>query len=505
MTVQPDPAWLGLKGSHIMRTAKLLIVSLSVAAVAANLPAEADYPCWRNDGSGAGPGTGKALVEDLAKSKLVWESEERAIPSSYNRLMGGAAGPVVAGGRVYVNYCVPGGTAVAENYYNQLLGGKSPEEVIKSAKGGKGLGVFIQTSDDIRRRCLIGADDVILCLDAATGKTVWKAQFADTGINPIMQVRGWQFAKGGPHCLPAVAYGKVVGIGSAGLVHCVDAQDGKLAWTYQLGCLDGNLEAKKKAVAGKGIPKFNDPRVSPTFAGGVFVVPDGGKLVGLDPSKGTKLWETPVKLDGPCAPVRWVSDGQEYIIARNQCLDPKTGKVLWTAPGAVQGGGTVAVGEGYLVFTGKEKAGKGFQGFKITPQGATKVWETDAKYHGISSCTPVILNGHAYCKIKSGNTEGFICIELATGTVAGEVPLHTDSCGSMVAADGRVFYNGAWFDANPKNFRVLTPFLIKGVPPERQMGDDASYSLAASTTPCIVDGKLYVRGQRSVLCYDLRP
>jgi hypothetical protein len=74
----------------------------------------------------------------------------------------------------------------------------------------------------------------------------------------------------------------------------------------------------------------------------------------------------------------------------------------------------------------------------------------------------------------------------------------------MVGADGRVFYNGAWFDADPKAFRVLTPFAIKGVPPERQMGDDASYSLAASSTPAIADGFLYVRGRRSVLCYGPR-
>ena len=177
---------------------------------------------------------------------------------------------------------------------------------------------------------------------------------------------------------------------------------------------------------------------------------------------------------------------------------------MWTAPGAVHGSGTVAVGEGYLVVNGSEDAGKGFQGFQITPQGATKAWETDAKYHGKSYCSPVILNGHVYSKIKSGGTEGFICIELATGKVAGEVQLHTDSCGSMVAADGRLFYNGAWFDADPRKFRVLTPFLTKNIPPERQMGDDASYSLAASCTPSIADGKLYVRGQRSILCYDLR-
>jgi outer membrane protein assembly factor BamB len=394
---------------------------------------------------------------------------------------------------------------MAEGYFKVLTGGGDGQEAVAKRKGRGCL--FIRSVEDIRKRCLIGADDVILCLDGETGKTVWKAVFPDAGINPSHQVRGWPSAKRGPHCLAAVAYGKVVGIGSAGLVHAVNVSDGQPAWEYPLSCYAKNMENKKGACAAKSMVNFNDPRTSPTFAGGLFVIPDGAKLLGLDPAKGAKKWEVPYP-GGTSAPVRWVWDGKEYIIAHDRCIEPENGKVLWTISGAQHGSGTPAVGEGYLVFAGmagrRDASGTGFSGYKITPAGAVKAWQTEPLYHGIGSCSPAILKGHVYCKIPCQNTEGFICIELASGKVAATAVNHSDSCGSAIGGDGRIFYNGSWLDADPKNFKYLPTLRGKDVPREREMGDDASYALSASSTPCLVQGRLYVRGQHSVLCFDVR-
>lgn len=492
---------------RICLVAALAAVLSCLGVVAADVPAPS-WPCWRGgDGSGS-LSSGLTLVDNLKDMKLVWESEEQGLSSSYAHIMGGAAGPVVADGKVFVNYCMPGGDAVAEGYYAQLLGGKTPEDVVKGLAAKYSM--HISTPEDIRRRCLIGADDIILCADAVTGKTLWKAVFKDAGMNPSMQVRGWPFNKMGPHCVAVAAFGKVLGIGSMGLVHCVDAKDGTPLWEYKTASYTANLAAKQKIVAGKGMAKWNDPRVSPTFADGVFIVPDGGKIVALDPEKGTKLWEAPANMGGPCAPIRWVYEGKEYIIARDKCIEPKTGKVLWAIPGAAHGSGTVAVGGNYLLFTGvagstRGGAGAGFSAYKITPEKAEKAWQTDAKYVGGGSCSPVIMDGYAYGKVPSGTSSAFACIEMATGNVVATQGAHSDSCGSMIGADGHLYYNGFWAKADPKDFKVVNFGLIgKDIPAKMQMGDDYSYALAASSTPCIVDGKLYVRGQVSLLCFDLR-
>lgn len=485
----------------------LLVLLVSPSAMSAEeqpvRPAivEASYPCWRNDGSGAGPDCGAPLVERLVDAKLVWESEEKGLYSSYNAIMGGAAGPVVAGERIYVNYCVPSGEVLAESYYQGLLNGKTPEEVIAGRKQrGRGGYDLIQTPEDIRRRCLIGADDVTLCLDAATGTTVWKAVFPDAGMNPSMQVRGFSFNKMGPHCLPAVAYGKVVTIGSIGLVQCVEATDGKRCWEFKTKHYEANLATKQKLIATKAMAKWNDPRCSPTFAAGRFIIRDGARLIALEPETGKPAWE----LNVGGIPVRWVHGGQEYLISHTSCIDPKTGKILWTADGAIHGGRAVTVADDMLLFSGDKNVG--LQGYRISPEKAEKVWATDPQLCiSDGEDTPVILHGHAYVSVKCVDLGGasFACIEMATGKVINRIRHHNDSCGSLVGSDDHAFFDGLWLKADPKDFRIDDS---TSQPADKKLwgGSNSDYCRAASSTPAIANGRLYIRGQRSIFCFDLR-
>src|ERR1019366_5742565 len=61
------------------------------------------------------------------------------------------------------------------------------------------------------------ADEVIRCLDAATGKELWQEQYA------AHEVSGPPAQHSGPRSSPAVADGKVVTLGVGGVVSCVDA------------------------------------------------------------------------------------------------------------------------------------------------------------------------------------------------------------------------------------------------------------------------------------------
>ncbi len=64
-----------------------------------------------------------------------------------------------------------------------------------------------------------GGDEVITCLDAATGKPVWTDKYA-AGRRPDRPP-----SIPGPRSSPAVAEGKVVTLGVTGIVSCVDAAD----------------------------------------------------------------------------------------------------------------------------------------------------------------------------------------------------------------------------------------------------------------------------------------
>ena len=69
-----------------------------------------------------------------------------------------------------------------------------------------------------------GEEEVTLCLDAGNGKELWKDKYK------AQVVTGPPSRHPGPRSSPAVADGKVVTIGVGGVLSCLDAATGKLVW-----------------------------------------------------------------------------------------------------------------------------------------------------------------------------------------------------------------------------------------------------------------------------------
>ena len=67
-------------------------------------------------------------------------------------------------------------------------------------------------------------NEVIRCLDAGTGKELWQDKYETPGVNPPAA------SFSGPRSSPAVAEGKVVTLGAQGILSCYDAATGKLLW-----------------------------------------------------------------------------------------------------------------------------------------------------------------------------------------------------------------------------------------------------------------------------------
>src|SRR5262245_21245817 len=71
-----------------------------------------------------------------------------------------------------------------------------------------------------------GADEVLLCLDAVTGKEIWKqSQTIAYTMHPAATGHGK-----GPKSTPLVYQGKVYTFGITGVLSCHDAQTGALKW-----------------------------------------------------------------------------------------------------------------------------------------------------------------------------------------------------------------------------------------------------------------------------------
>src|SRR5690606_8636602 len=90
------------------------------------------------------------------------------------------------------------------------------------------------------------------------------------------------------------------------------------------------------------------------------------------------------------------------------------------------------------------------------------------------------------------------CAELLTGKVLWKERGSGRNSASVVAADGHVYLryqNGVMtlVEANPKAFKEVGSFEIPG------SGDRPSWS-----HPVILDGKLYLREDDDIFCYDIR-
>jgi outer membrane protein assembly factor BamB len=69
-----------------------------------------------------------------------------------------------------------------------------------------------------------GEDEVTLCLNTGDGKELWRDKFT------AQAVTGAASRHPGPRSSPAVAAGKVVTLGVGGVLSCLDAMTGKLVW-----------------------------------------------------------------------------------------------------------------------------------------------------------------------------------------------------------------------------------------------------------------------------------
>jgi len=373
----------------------LVIVSLAHAA---------DWPQWRGpDRTGAIEG-GPVLVASWPKEGpvKVWESEPLQCGSP-----GGFASPVVADGRVYV-------------YATENKDGKKTEGV--------------------------------LCLDAATGKTLWKTQ-------------GPSNTEAGSSTI-CVSGGRCYGLGDES-AYCLDARTGKEVW-------------KVKCAGGSGSPLVED--------GLVVVMTD--ELTAFDAVKGVFAWTQPAVKGGENSPVIWLSGGKKYVIYNNNttgniaCVGLADGKLLWKVGG---GGGesTPAVSGDTLVVA---TAGIGLVAYKLSLGGPEPIWSLpNLKTSGAS---PIIFKGRVYAT-AGGKC---VCVDLQKGTVIWEGAKVGDDYNSPVIAGDRMFAVSA-----DRGLQVIKTGSDKFEP----LAAVKDLDIGPCMTPVIVDGKLYVRHEEGVACYDL--
>ena len=302
--------------------------------------------------------------------------------------------------------------------------------------------------------------DFLLCLDAKTGKTLWKTE---------VPARDGQTH--GDSSTPAVANGRVFAITASSTVVCLDATSGAVVW-------------KKAPFA-----QVSNPHSSVLVADGVLVASSARGTVGLDAATGELLWEAKALGTDNASPAAWKTDGGTRVIINSRklaCVDAKTGKVIWDALGG--GSATPAVVGDHLACVFRQK----LVAYRLSAESAEKLWEIEFKDDYAS---PLILGDHVYAvgapnSKKQGRA---VCVELKTGKIAWEGAVEGGpTCSSPVAADGKLVA-----------FAPGHLVLIKAATDKYTELGRAKIGGEGWTSPTVADGRLYCRIGSKVVCYDL--
>ncbi len=480
------------------------------------------WPCW------SGPyqnfraiACGHKLVDYLQQARLVWLSEEiTPVAKAYSSKSGsysggrhgasqrglyggGGASPVVADGRVFLIYYRP----ADHTPWVEMPPGRR------------------------QKRIALLATDVVLCIDAYTGKTLWKKEFAGgpcyTGNK----------SAGNSGLSPCLYKGRVYSFCTGHVLRCLDAKTGQIVWETSLPVYGNRVRAYVEAIRDRKKFSVEDVGLSNAIKsthfgsrqgqnlvciGGVILV-EG--LLAFDAATGSLLWQK--KISG--YPVRWSCGGREYIlIARNDigrrsilCIEPRTGTEMWTAPfgGAPQDtmlgiAGNLIVGRAPgVTFTdarGRDTNEGLLAMWRIGPQGATLIWKHDVKtgFRIHSKNQPVLMDGLVYCGVHPPGTEPYpvACFDVGTGRHLGTIDVPSGRRpGNIMRIEDRLMILGDashikntvfWAIASREQFGVAGRPWVNPHPP--------TTPLYATITWPYVDGLLFMRGADGIYCYDLR-
>ena len=271
-----------------------------------------------------------------------------------------------------------------------------------------------------------GDQEAVLCLDATSGKELWKTLY------PSIAVTGPSAsAHPGPRSTPAVANGKIVTFGASAIISCLDANTGKVIW--------------KRENPTNVVPQFFTG-MSPLIVDNLCIVhvgtKDNGEVIALDLNKGSEKWKWAG--DGPAyaSPSLMIIGGKKHIIVQTEknlvALNLSDGKLMWqvATPILQRFYNCVSpyINEQTIYYSGQ---GNGTKAIKVEKSGneyvTKELWsstEIGAKWN-----TPVLKDGFLY---GFTDQKKIYCLNAATGqsgwidnTVTSDFSTIVD-CGSVV-------------------------------------------------------------------------
>jgi outer membrane protein assembly factor BamB len=337
----------------------------------------------------------------------------------------------------------------------------------------------------------------VIALNLADGKELWSTRISD-----VWKPDGYA----GPRCTPTVDGTRLYALGPHGDLVCLEADSGKEVWHHQM-----------KADFGGQMHSGWGYSESPLVDGDRLICTPGGPetgMVALNKKTGAEIWRCAIGNpgerggDGAAYSSIVVSDGggvRQYVqlMGRGAVgVAAKDGKFLWSynrvangtanIPTPVVQGDYVFVSSGYqtgAALLHLQSAGGGVK--------AEEVYFLDGKQFQNHHGGMILLGDYLYAG-HGHNAGAPTCLELKTGKTLWR---HNHGPGKGSAAigyaDGNLYFRFedgvmALIGATPDEYHEKGHFQIPDV-------SNPSWS-----HPVIAGGRMYLREQDALLCYDVK-
>ena len=489
------------------------------------------WPCYSGPSFTFASTPGAKLIDDMTAAKLLWQSEETEIgftksDSAYGRSLanfgalnpGGLCSPIVADGLVLLSYFEPTGD-VYDTSYKKVIGEANYEQYEHKAR--------------------VMANDVVIAIDAATGKTRWKNSY-EGGRNLGSGKRNLYGVT------PAAANGKVYTVGTTGAMRAIELASGKLLWetppwTELVTKRNAAIAAAKEDKS--AFANADGPTGWLTVIDDIVLVPlstanhtRGGKMRAVEASTGKTLWEA---AGHPNNFTFTMIDGRRAMVSVRQAIDLKTGKTLWSDAAKPAVTSPPVMGKELLVsydthpkadalLQAKEKSDrKGVQAFglltafAVSNKGLTVKWQLPDTY-----ATWLLPDDGGFLKTVPRDGLLFHVSQAWGEEKQAKLLIIREADGKILAAqnirggypylwgDRLILVSDMWhrpraanaelwqmFTIDPNDFKPLgNPWHVNGNPPVHT----ATGGYEISQIEAFADGLAFSRVAGGIRCYDLR-
>ncbi|MBQ65163.1 MAG: serine/threonine protein kinase [Euryarchaeota archaeon] len=194
-----------------------------------------------------------------------------------------------------------------------------------SVEVGAGYGTPLVEGQRVYQHARQGEEEVIWCVDLATGKQIWRKSYK----NPFKIGGGGERHGKGPKSCPVMADGRLFTLSITGIIHAWDVESGSLLW--------------RKDYRGKW-EKGNQPNwgvsTSPIVDGERLIVHLGndgvGALMAFDVKSGREVWSQGEHGTSYSSPLLVEIAGVRQVVQWNHetlaGVESRTGKLLWEYP-----------------------------------------------------------------------------------------------------------------------------------------------------------------------------